>query len=201
MRKNYVDFECVHIADVNKYDLDEMHALAYADIDGYTADENEEGTVICRVWLLRSSFDDMETPKYITDWHYNAYRSNERVLELIKQVKEDLQANVKNIMKKVFERAYDRYKVKWMYDHGYSITELIDNLRFILNDGLKDINEAFKHFETSVSFGNVCKIWPDKKKFYRNEWTKADIMKRLLDEMDYEVWSNCRSKLLEKDCC
>lgn len=84
--KNYVTFECTHIAEADKHNVDEQHAFAYADVDGYTANEEEEGTVICRVWLLKG----VGNSPFLVDWHHNAYRMNETVIETIKEAKEKL---------------------------------------------------------------------------------------------------------------
>lgn len=52
-------------------------------IDGYPEDENEQGEVVAMVWM---------TPHgdIVVDWHDNAFRGNESVLELIEDSKKEL---------------------------------------------------------------------------------------------------------------
>ncbi len=95
MENNHIYFECVHMERTNQNDEDEKAALAYADIDGYTADENAEGTVICRVWLLYDTKNSAvkwhhNNESFIVDWHHNGYRMNDEVRKQIEQAKTKL---------------------------------------------------------------------------------------------------------------
>ena len=74
--KNFVQFEMNHIV---KNEGPSEKCRWY--IDGYTEDENEEGSVIATVVLT-------EHNDIITNWHRNRYRLNETVLNLIKKAKE-----------------------------------------------------------------------------------------------------------------
>lgn len=65
-------------------DVDEGAALACTTIDGYPADENTPGRVVCRVWNTGRGF--------IVDWHENGYRMHPTVLELIKESKHQMGA-------------------------------------------------------------------------------------------------------------
>lgn len=55
-------------------------ALACVYIDGYPEDENESGEVVVAVWITKHK-------DIIVDWHNNAYRMNDTVLELIEDSK------------------------------------------------------------------------------------------------------------------
>lgn len=95
MENDYIHFECIHIERTDQNDRDEKAALAYADIDGYTADENADGTVICRVWLLYDTKNSAvrwhhNNEQFIVDWHHNGYRLDNNVREVIKQAKDKL---------------------------------------------------------------------------------------------------------------
>lgn len=79
---NYVSFENTYI--MGKADLEsDCPALACGAIDGYPADENGQGTVICNVWLLPNN-------QFLVDWHHNGYRMNTQVLDLIETTKRAL---------------------------------------------------------------------------------------------------------------
>ena len=76
---DYVSFE-------NTYgDFDE-DGNEFITIDGYPADENEEGTVIATVFITPSG-------DLVTDFHHNGYRLNEEVKKLIEASKETLTSN------------------------------------------------------------------------------------------------------------
>ena len=55
-------------------------ALASIFIDGFPEDENESGEVVVKVWITKHK-------DIIVDWHNNAYRMNDTVLELIEDSK------------------------------------------------------------------------------------------------------------------
>lgn len=77
------DTKCLlfKIGDMININEPDVPALARATIDGYPADPNGEGTVICNVWML-------DTNKFLVDWHQNQYRLNDTVLGLIAEAKE-----------------------------------------------------------------------------------------------------------------
>lgn len=188
---DYVSFECVHIAEANQNDPDERRALAYADIDGYPADENAEGTVICRVWLMREK--EGGYPTYLVNWYHDSYRKNELVLELIRQAKKDLNNFFKDTMvEKVFERAYNRYKLQWMIDNGHTFKELLDELQAQMMKSLlpaETIKEAFSYFENSLGFdGDHLDIWDCEESFRETEWKDDTYMRKLLTSSEYGIW-------------
>ena len=83
----YVYFECTHVEGPNQIDEENREAaIACAYIDGYPADQDKDGTVICTVWLTAEK-------KFIVNWHHNGYRMNSGVLDLITGVKGDLMRN------------------------------------------------------------------------------------------------------------
>lgn len=59
---------------------DSEDALASIFIDGFPEDANESGEVVAKVWITRHK-------DIIVDWHNNAYRMNDTVLELIEDSK------------------------------------------------------------------------------------------------------------------
>ena len=82
MEEKLVSFENTHVespAEIGD-DADKGAVLGCVDIDGYPADENASGRVVCRVWALPGG-------KFVTDWHDNSYRLNKSVLELVEDSK------------------------------------------------------------------------------------------------------------------
>lgn len=84
------DTKCIlfKIGDLIDVDDPETPAIARATIDGYPANPDDEGTVVCNVWML-------ETGKFLVDWHQNQYRLNDTVLGLVAKVKELMSKKVK----------------------------------------------------------------------------------------------------------
>lgn len=158
-------------------------ATAYADIDGYTADENESGTVICRIWLLNEKRGIY--PTYLVDWHYDAYRMNKSVLELVAQAKNDLKRFKQDMVDEVFAKAYERYKLQWMLDHNHTLSELLDILQSCM-DETGDINNAFNTFECDTGFRS--ELWACEDEFLETEWENDDYMQRLLAGDEYAIY-------------
>lgn len=193
---DYVSFECTHFAESNQCDPDERETLVYADIDGYPADENAEGTVICRVWMLKET-DQMGHRKYLVNWHQNAYRANDEVLKLVRQAKDDLKKYFEeDLIIVVFKDAYERYKLQWMIDHGYSFADLLPALQEQLELALEFKEEdssvtnlmadAFAAFERDAGFSGA--IWACENEFSYTEWEDEDYMRKLLTDKEFGKW-------------
>lgn len=74
----YVSFENTFIEDYGRTIQTDDDSLARIYIDGYPLDQAKDGTVIATVTLSKSR-------DIIVDWHYNAYRLNTDVKELINE--------------------------------------------------------------------------------------------------------------------
>lgn len=187
INQDYVNFECIHITDADQNDPDERQALAYAEIDGYPANENAQGTVICRVWLMKEKQGIY--PTYLVDWHYNGYRENKSVLECIKQAKEDLKKYKDNMIEKVFQSAYSKYKLQWMLNHDCTLEELVNNLQKRMDNGAVNITEAFIDFENGQGFAGD-KLWDCQCEFCDTKWEDEEYMGKLLNSEEYAIWLN-----------
>lgn len=188
--KDYVSFECNHFVESDQCDPDERHSIAYADIDGYPTDENEEGTVICRVWLLKEK--EGIYPTYIVDWHHNGYRMNKEVLGLIESAKKELKQYKKDLIENLARKAYERYKIQWMLDKGITLPVFIDVLDKKIRDkcngmGLK---EAFEQLQDDIGFigGDT---WEGFECFKVSEFENEEYMRHLLTNEQYALWK-CR---------
>lgn len=182
--KDYVSFECTHFAEADQDNPDEHHALAYADIDGYPADEDAEGTVICRVWLLKEKSGIY--PKYLVNWHHNGYRMNKSVLELVNVAKKGLEVFHEDMLENLCRKAYHRYKVLWMYEHHCTLEELIAGLQEQMDNGSETTTEAFQNFQADSGFHG--ELWVCEDKFHDSEWEDEYLMKKLLSGNEFSLW-------------
>ncbi len=183
---DYVSFECTHFAEADQGDPDERQAVAYADIDGYPADENKEGTVICRVWLMKEKSGIY--PTYLVDWHHNGFRMDKTVLELIDEAKKDLVKFKGDMMMELFRKAYERYKLKWMLENDYTLDRLIGNVQMKLDHDAKTIKEALESLENDCQFGCLGVLYDDTDSFFNHEWQDESYMKDLLTGSEYSLW-------------
>lgn len=188
---DYVSFECTHIDRASQKDPDERRALAYADIDGYPADEDGEGTVICRIWLMKEK--EGIYPTYLVDWHYNGYRLNEEVKNLIAEAKKDLVKYKEDLTEQVFVKAYEMYKLKCMLKEKFSLGILLEKMQTIMDDGRAgNLYEALEVFENDMQFeGRHQEVWAIEDTFRTNEWEDSMYMSEILDSDDYAIWK-CR---------
>lgn len=186
--KDCVSFECTHFAQADYNDPDERHALAYADIDGYPADEHAEGTVICRVWLMKEK--DGIYPAYLVDWHWNAYRMNEEVKGLINEAKKELKDYLKTLKDAILAKVYEKYKLKCMLANGFTLDILLEKLQAIMDAGTADsITNALKVFEYDMQTANVHQlVWESKDVFSVMEWEDDEYMRDILSMEDYAIW-------------
>lgn len=80
---------------------------------------------------------------------------------------------------------YEKYKLQWMLEHGYTLSDLLEKLAKIINEEMNVsngsahvyIDEAFEIFEKEQGFKN-SEIWDSKE-----EWGKD----RIIDKEKYLV--------------
>lgn len=78
---------------------------------------------------------------------------------------------------------YEKYKLQWMLEHGYTLSDLLEKLAKIINEEMNVsngsahiyIDEAFEIFEKEQGFKN-SEIWDSKE-----EWGKD----RIIDKEKY----------------
>lgn len=87
--------------------------------------------------------------------------------------------------------AYERYKLRWLIDHGYSISQLIEKLAEIENesDYCEDANEAYKEFEAESGFGG--ELWVCFDEFTENEFQDRAYIRTLLNDREYIEYLEC----------
>lgn len=173
-------------------DIDECNALAYANINGF-ADENgkrsEEGVVICRVWLLENT---KKKKRFLVDWNYEEYRSNEGVIRQIKNTKTELVRYHTTIVENILYAAYERYKLQWMIDHKKTLEQLISALQTQMTDGAETIYEAYDEFQMDQGFAG--ELWVCEQEFRETEAQNDDVIKKLLTKDEYEILKKSRSE-------
>ena len=66
------------------------------------------------------------------------------------------------------ERMYEKYKLAWMLDHGYTLKDLIDQLEELRQENIDvDLQSIFNDWEYCYGFGS--EIWADFDEFVNNE--------------------------------
>lgn len=171
-------------------DTDECNALAYANINGFT-DENgksEEGVVICRVWLLENT----KKKRFLVNWNYEEYRSNESVIRQIENAKTELMRYHTTIVENILYAAYERYKLQWMIDHKKTLEQLISALQTQMTDGAETIYKAYDEFQMGQGFAG--ELWVCEQEFRETEAQNDNVMKKLLTKDEYEIWKRSRSE-------
>lgn len=78
-----VSFENTYIQDRNSLRETDPDVFGCITIDGFPADEDGEGKVVCQVWL--TMYKD-----FVVSWNDNGYRMNQAVLDLIEDSKSRL---------------------------------------------------------------------------------------------------------------
>ena len=66
------------------------------------------------------------------------------------------------------EDKYERYKLSWMLDHGYTLKDLIDQLEELRQENIDgDLQSIFDEWEFGYGFGS--EIWAGFDEFAQNE--------------------------------
>lgn len=81
--------------------------------------------------------------------------------------------------------AYEKYKLDWMLHHGYTLTDLMNELES-LRDDTDPINLLFIFWEEEYGFGS--EIWVCYQEFLDNEYLDEGYMKQLLTWEEYEKY-------------
>lgn len=192
--KDYVSFECSHFMLSDQNDPDEWDSIAYADVDGYPADEDGEGTVICRVWMLKEKHGCYPAyigcyPAYIVSWSHNGYRMNKEVRRLIEAAKDDLKKFRDESVKQLARTAYERYKLQWMLDNSMTLPDIIKVLAAKAAEGCdeKGLEECFGQIQDEIMFPGG-KTWESFGCFEVSEFEDEDYMSRVLTNEQYALW-------------
>lgn len=80
---NLISFENNYICTAEDLGPENPDAFGCVSIDGFPADEEGQGEVVCQVWMTRHK-------DVIVVWTNNGYRNNPAVLELVEDSKRQL---------------------------------------------------------------------------------------------------------------
>ena len=82
------------------------------------------------------------------------------------------------------KRAYEAYKLDWMIQHGYTLADLIKELKSCVEevdeDEFIDLNTIFEGWE--YDYGFHSEIWACYDEFCENEYQDKEYIKQLLGE-------------------
>lgn len=72
-------------------------------------------------------------------------------------------------------KAYEQFRLQWMLDHGHTLSELIDELQKLRDEGDTDmtLQAVFKDWEFGYGFGS--EIWPCYEEFLDCENQEAKV--------------------------
>ena len=77
-------------------------------------------------------------------------------------------------------RAYEAYKLDWMIQHGYTLTDLIKEVGIYMKECEENIRDSFDDWEFECGFGG--EIWACYDEFCENEYQNKEYIKQLLGE-------------------
>lgn len=84
-------------------------------------------------------------------------------------------ADVSNIR----ELIYERYKLHWMATHGYSLIDLMKELKALSIENADDsVTSVYIEWELLYGFGGA--IWPGQSEFFANEYKEPAVISPLL---------------------
>lgn len=82
--------------------------------------------------------------------------------------------------------AYEKYKLDWMLQHGYTLKDLVSELSGCMGEEDEDLITTFDIWESDYGFGS--EIWACFDEFIDNEYQDEDYMKQLLNWKEYEKY-------------
>lgn len=87
--------------------------------------------------------------------------------------------------------AYEKFRLQWMLDHGYTLSDLIRQIQLCLDEQDEDesINLDVLFEEWEHSFGFNGSIWPCFDEFLESEYLSFDYMRSLLSGAEFEEYT------------
>lgn len=80
--------------------------------------------------------------------------------------------------------AYEKYKLDWMLNHGYTLDDLISVLSDCIEEAKEDLAVVFDVWESDYGFGS--EIWVCFDEFIDNEYQNSAYMWKLLNWEEYD---------------
>lgn len=86
--------------------------------------------------------------------------------------------------------AYEKYRLQWMLTHGYSLTDLINQIQEYNHDYADNTSDnliaAFNDWEYDIGFNG--ELWACFDEFYCSEYQDEDYVKALLSAAEWELY-------------
>lgn len=88
--------------------------------------------------------------------------------------------------------AYEKHRLRWMLDHGKTITDLINELNTMQQEcpDINSINDLFEDWELDCGFGSEC--WPCLGEFSQTEFKDEHYMHSLLTAEEWDAYTKIR---------
>lgn len=73
------------------------------------------------------------------------------------------------------QKAWEKFKLQWMIDHGYTLVDLINELEMVREESDEDatLDEIFDQWEFGFGFGS--EIWPCYDEFIECEYQEMKL--------------------------
>ena len=85
--------------------------------------------------------------------------------------------------------AYEKYKLQWMIEHGYTLTDLIKELNLIQEESEdSSVFQLFDDWEFGYGFGS--EIWACYDEFMENEFQNPYYMQQLLTSTEFGIYAD-----------
>lgn len=89
-------------------------------------------------------------------------------------------------MKTIKQIAYEKYKLDWMLRHGYTLSDLMNELDQMQEESEDTVSQLFTDWE--YGFGFCSEIWVCYQEFLDSEYQDVGYMKELLDWDEFEKY-------------
>jgi hypothetical protein len=82
--------------------------------------------------------------------------------------------------------AYEKYRLDWMLSHGYTLTDLTNELDLLQEENNDSVSQLFADWE--YGFGFNSEIWVCYEEFLDNEYQDAEYMRAILSDTEFKQY-------------
>lgn len=93
----------------------------------------------------------------------------------------------------IAKRAYEKFKLLWMMEQGFTIDDLLNCLYMYAVDTDKPMLDIVDDWETARGFDD--EVWPSFQEFLNAEFNEKDIRQQLMSSKEYEAYQRAETKL------
>lgn len=185
--KKEIIFYNTNLTPVKENDSDMQPVLAYGDVRCRKPDTDSERLqeqTVCRVWMMKKKNGMHQS--WLVDWWEEKYKRENRALETVEKMKEQLIQLEEERLNRLFCVLYGRYQIQWMLNHKCTVTDLIDAIQLQMDEGAVTVEEAFDEFERDSGFDG--EIWASREEFRDSEWKDEIWVRRNSTASEYVIW-------------